>query len=100
MRRLVMWADVVVENFRGPGIMEKWGFGYDQLREWKADIIYCSNSGFGPKGPKAGNGSFDAISQAFTGAQVSNGGGPSYEPLTAPWALADGKTAKGGSCCL
>merc|ERR1712023_125549 len=89
MRRLVCWAAVVVENFRSPDVMKAWGYGYDQLRAWKPDIIYASNSSFGPEGPRAGDGSFDNIIQAYTGAAVANGGGPSHEPLRTPWNLAD-----------
>eukprot|EP00747_Dinoflagellata_sp_TGD_P016494 gnl/TRDRNA2_/TRDRNA2_125158_c0_seq1.p1 gnl/TRDRNA2_/TRDRNA2_125158_c0~~gnl/TRDRNA2_/TRDRNA2_125158_c0_seq1.p1 ORF type:complete len:372 (+),score=42.41 gnl/TRDRNA2_/TRDRNA2_125158_c0_seq1:119-1117(+) len=89
MRRLVQWADIVVENFRSPDVMKSWGYGYDQLRAWKSDIIYASNSSFGPAGPRAGDGSFDNIVQAYTGAAVANAGGPSHEPLRAAWNLAD-----------
>ncbi|MBT4522618.1 MAG: CoA transferase [Halieaceae bacterium] len=47
---LVAEADVVIENF-GPGVMEKMGFGYDQLREVKDDIVLCSMPATGLSGP-------------------------------------------------
>ena len=51
-KSLVSWADVVVENFT-PGIMEKWGLGYDELRKIKPDIIMLRNSNQGQTGPSA-----------------------------------------------
>ena len=47
---IVEKSDVVAENF-AYGVLEKWGFGYDRLRELKPDIIYVSNCGFGHTGP-------------------------------------------------
>ena len=61
-RRLVGTADVVVENFR-PGVMERLGLGYDQLKESKPDLIYCAISGFGQGGPLKDNPAYDQIVQ-------------------------------------
>ncbi|MBI1621788.1 CaiB/BaiF CoA transferase family protein [Aquamicrobium zhengzhouense] len=52
-KKLVAWADVVVENF-GPGFMERIGLGYEKLREIKPDIILASVSVAGRTGPMAG----------------------------------------------
>ncbi|MBW1791963.1 MAG: CoA transferase [Deltaproteobacteria bacterium] len=51
-KRLIAWSDVVVENF-APGIMEKWGLGYEHLRELKPDIIMLRSSSQGQTGPFA-----------------------------------------------
>lgn len=52
-KRIVAWADVLVENFT-PGTMErKWGLGYDGLRKIKPDIIMVSSSPLGQTGPEA-----------------------------------------------
>lgn len=51
-RRLVAWADVVAENF-APGVMEKWGLGYEDLLRIKPDIIMFRCSGQGQTGPHA-----------------------------------------------
>ena len=51
-RRLVDWADVVVENF-AVGMMEKWGLGYEELRKIKPDIIMVQSSNQGQTGPYA-----------------------------------------------
>src|SRR6202008_1544140 len=50
LRRLVETADVLVENFR-PGVMQRLGVGYEQLREHNPSLVYCAISGFGQTGP-------------------------------------------------
>ncbi len=49
---LVRTADVVIEQFR-PGVMQRLGLGYEQLREVKPELIYCSITGYGQDGPLA-----------------------------------------------
>jgi crotonobetainyl-CoA:carnitine CoA-transferase CaiB-like acyl-CoA transferase len=49
-RRLVEWADVVIETFR-PGIMAKWGLDYESLVEVKPDLIMVSSTMLGQTGP-------------------------------------------------
>jgi len=49
-RRLVATADVVVENFR-PGVMDRLGLGYAELKNTRPELIYCAISGFGQTGP-------------------------------------------------
>ena len=46
-------ADVIIENFK-PGVADKLGIGYDKIKELNPRAVYCSISGFGPKGPYAG----------------------------------------------
>ncbi|HEV2579629.1 MAG TPA: CaiB/BaiF CoA-transferase family protein [Ktedonobacteraceae bacterium] len=48
--RLVRTADVVLESFR-PGVMERLGLGYEQLKEKHPELIYCAISGYGQDGP-------------------------------------------------
>ena len=48
--RLVEQADVVLESFR-PGVMDRLGLGYEQLKERNPGIIYCAISGYGQDGP-------------------------------------------------
>lgn len=66
VKRLVVTADVVVQNFR-PGVMEKMGLGYDNLKELKSDLIYVSISGFGKRGPYAQKRVYDPVIQALSG---------------------------------
>ena len=47
---LARTADVVVESFR-PGVVDRLGIGYEDVREMKDDIVYCSISGYGQDGP-------------------------------------------------
>ncbi len=63
---LLRGADVVVEQFR-PGVMERLGFGYEQLKALKPDIIYCAITGFGQTGPKAQLAAHDLNYVADTG---------------------------------
>jgi crotonobetainyl-CoA:carnitine CoA-transferase CaiB-like acyl-CoA transferase len=49
-RSLVQHCDLVVENF-APGVIGRMGLGYEQLREFKPDIIMLSLSGYGQTGP-------------------------------------------------
>ena len=48
--RLASEADVLIQNFR-PGVMEKRGLGYNDVKKLNSKIVYCSISGFGPTGP-------------------------------------------------
>ncbi len=51
--KLIEWADVVTESF-SPGTMEKWGLGYEEVRQRRPDIIYLSSSMQGRGGPHSG----------------------------------------------
>jgi alpha-methylacyl-CoA racemase len=49
---LVRTADVVVESFR-PGVVDRLGIGYQDLRAWNPGIILCSTTGYGQTGPRS-----------------------------------------------
>lgn len=51
-RRLVQWADVVIENFT-PGVMARWGLDYEQVRQLNPSAIMVSLSNMGQTGPNA-----------------------------------------------
>jgi crotonobetainyl-CoA:carnitine CoA-transferase CaiB-like acyl-CoA transferase len=63
---LIAGADVVVSNFRA-GVMERMGFGYEQLKERNPRLIWASGTGFGSTGPYASLGGQDVINQAYSG---------------------------------
>ncbi len=65
-RKLVAKADVVIENYR-PGVMEKLGLGYDELKKINPRLIYGAVSGFGSYGPYSQRPGYDIISQAMGG---------------------------------
>ena len=64
--KLASKADVVIQNFR-PGVMEKRGLGYNDVKKLNPKIVYCSISGFGPKGPYRDMPGYDTIGQARSG---------------------------------
>jgi crotonobetainyl-CoA:carnitine CoA-transferase CaiB-like acyl-CoA transferase len=71
--RLLMKADVLVENFL-PGTMERWGLGYEHsLATRFPRLIYCSITGFGADGPLGGLPGYDAVLQAMCGLMSVNG---------------------------
>jgi benzylsuccinate CoA-transferase BbsF subunit len=72
LRELVRTSDAVTENFAA-GVMERLGFGYEQLRELKPDIVYVSNCGFGQVGPYREFKSWGPIAQAVSGVTFSSG---------------------------
>jgi crotonobetainyl-CoA:carnitine CoA-transferase CaiB-like acyl-CoA transferase len=81
LRRLVAISDVVVENYK-PGDLARRGIGYQDLREIKPDIIWCSISGFGQTGPYSDRIGYDFLIQAMggimsiTGEAEATGGEP------------------------
>jgi formyl-CoA transferase len=74
---LVECSDIIVENFR-PGTLEKWGLGYDVLRERNRGIILVRVSGYGQTGPEAGKAGYASVAEAASGLRHMNGfpGGP------------------------
>ena len=83
--QLVERVDVVTENFR-PGVMDRLGVGYEALRERNPQIIYATNSGFGPQGPLANLPSFDIVAQGISGAMAGMAGEDGV-PTQLPWGL-------------
>jgi CoA:oxalate CoA-transferase len=72
VRDLARRADVLVENFR-PGVMERLGLSYDELRALNPRLIYASISGFGQQGPFADWPAFDLVIQAMSGIMSMTG---------------------------
>ena len=87
--RLVETADVVVNNFR-PGVMERMGFGYEDLKRINPRIIWAMGTGYGQDGPyvRRGKGGQDVLAQAMTGA-MHRRAGPDVPLSIYPTALAD-----------
>ncbi len=71
-KKLVEISDVLVENFR-PGVMDRLGFGYQDLSKINPKIIYCAISGFGQTGPDAFKPAYDQIIQGLSGLMDLNG---------------------------
>jgi len=75
--KLVERSDIIVENFR-PGTLEKWGLGYDVLRQHNKGIILVRVSGYGQTGPDADKAGYASVAEAASGLRHMNGfpGGP------------------------
>ncbi len=87
LRRLASEADVLIENNR-PGVMERLGVGYAQLRELNPKLVFCSISAYGQSGPRSQEGGFDLTVQAMSGI-MSVTGEPGQPPVKCGVPLAD-----------
>ena len=72
LKRLVSKATILVENYR-PGVLNKLGLGYDDLKRINKKLIYCSISGYGQSGPCSDKGAFDVTVQAVAGVMSVTG---------------------------
>ncbi len=84
---LARTADVVIENFR-PGTADRMGIGYERLRQERADLVYCSISGFGQDGPHRDRPGYDALAQAMSGMMALTGD-PEGAPTKHGMSIAD-----------
>ena len=85
MRRLLETSDVFIHNIR-PQAIDRLGFGYEDVRKIKPDIVYVHCTGFGLGGPYAGLQAYDDIIQAGSGAvsllpRVDGNPRPRYLPM-------------------
>ena len=85
--QLAEQVDVAIHNFR-PGVMERLGLGYEEMRAVNPRIIYGHASGWGAKGPRAKHPAFDLAVQAQGGIMGVTGERDGY-PLPAGAAIAD-----------
>jgi crotonobetainyl-CoA:carnitine CoA-transferase CaiB-like acyl-CoA transferase len=86
-RRLVASADVVVESFR-PGTFERWGLGFDALKEINPGLVLVRISGFGQTGPYRERAGFGTLAEAMSGFAAITGE-PDGPPTLPPFGLAD-----------
>lgn len=66
LKRLVLRADVLVENYR-PDVKKRLGFDYETLSALNPRLVYASISGFGEDGPYRDRPGFDQIAQGMGG---------------------------------
>lgn len=66
LKRIIPKIDVVVENFR-PGVTDRLGAGFEQLRQYNDKLIYCSIKGFRSDSKYGSLGSIDYVHEAMTG---------------------------------
>lgn len=70
---LIKDADVVLQNFR-PGVIERLGFGYDDVKKINPKIVYGTVTGYGASGPWVDLPGQDLLAQARTGVMWLSGG--------------------------
>ncbi|MFZ3288655.1 MAG: CaiB/BaiF CoA-transferase family protein [Telluria sp.] len=71
-RQLALEADIIIENYR-PGVLEKWGIGYEQLKLENPATIMVRLSGFGQSGPMKDQPGFGAIGESMGGLRYVSG---------------------------
>lgn len=90
VKRLVKDVDVIIENYR-TGTLEKWGLGYDVLKEINPGIIMVRITGFGQTGPYRHRPGFGTLAEAYAGyAYIS--GNADEPPMLPGFALGDAST--------
>ena len=91
-RRLVVESDVVLENYRA-GVMDRLGFGYDQLKAINPRLIYASISGYGADGPWVHRRAYATVIGAESGMTRMQGDSRGGDFTNDPWSHADTYTA-------
>src|SRR5439155_5213619 len=91
VKRLAATADLLVENFR-PGVMDRLGLGYDDLRAVNPSIVYVEGTGFGPDGPYVDRPGQDLLIQSMTGL-AAYGGRRGDPPTPSGSSIVDASTA-------
>jgi formyl-CoA transferase len=86
-RDLAKRVDVVIENFR-PGTLEKWGLGYNDLKNENPKLIMARISGYGQTGPYSQRPGFAAVAEAFGGLRYVTGE-PDRPPVRPNLSLGD-----------
>lgn len=92
VRRLAAQCDVVVQNFR-PGVVDRLGLGYEDVRALNPDVVYASLSGFGPDGPYRDRSAYDTVIQAYAGFAANQADPDDQVPVFLRQTAADKVTA-------
>jgi crotonobetainyl-CoA:carnitine CoA-transferase CaiB-like acyl-CoA transferase len=91
VRKLAARCDVLIENFKA-GDLDRYGLGYEAMREVNARLVYCSISGFGQTGPYSSRPGYDPIFQSMSGLMAMTGapdGVPGAGPQKVGYAVSD-----------
>lgn len=95
VHRLVDSADVVIANYR-PGVLERFGLGWEDIHARSPRTILLSISGFGPGGPYSDRPGFGKIGEAFSGS-TNLTGFADRPPIHPGFALGDYSTGLFGA---
>jgi crotonobetainyl-CoA:carnitine CoA-transferase CaiB-like acyl-CoA transferase len=91
VHRLAATSDLVMENYR-PGVMDRLGIGYEDLRRSNPAIVYVAGTGFGPDGPYVKRPGQDLLIQAMSGL-AAYGGRYDDPPTPSGSSIVDASTA-------
>lgn len=94
-RRLALDADVIIENYR-PGVLEKWGLGFEQLRPENPSLVMVRLSGYGQTGPMRDQPGFGAIAESMGGIRYISGH-PDRPPVRIGISIGDSLAALHGA---
>ena len=97
VKRLISVSDVVIENFSSR-IMQRWGLGYEGLKQIKPDIVYVSMAGFGHTGRNHYYGTMGPAAQALSGLTFLSGL-PGKPPAGWGWSYLDDTGGMYGAMC-
>ena len=98
LKELVMHADVVVENFT-PGTLERWGLGWEDLRQVNPRLVMLRVSGYGQEGPYSKRAGYDRIALGFSGYMYPTGF-PDRFPVRPAFPTADYNTGTFGALAV
>ncbi len=87
IKKLTKKADVVLENFK-PGTLERWGLGYEALKEINPSVILTRISGYGQTGPYREKAGFGSVAEAVGGLRYLTGY-PDLPPVRVGIAIGD-----------
>ncbi len=87
IHKLLTQSDVLIQNFKKDGL-EKYGLGYEQIKQKHPHIVYCSITGFGQSGPLSSEPGYDYLAQAMGGLMAITGE-PDGQPMKVGVALSD-----------
>jgi crotonobetainyl-CoA:carnitine CoA-transferase CaiB-like acyl-CoA transferase len=87
LKKLIAQSDVMLQNFK-TGTLEKWGLGYEQIKQINPRLVQCSITGFGSNGPYKDLPGYDYIIQAMGGLMGITGSEESG-PMKVGVAIAD-----------
>jgi formyl-CoA transferase len=93
-RKLALDADIIIENYR-PGVMEKWGLGYEELKAINPALIMVRLSGYGQTGPMKNLPGFGAIGESMGGLRYVSGH-PDRPPVRVGISIGDSVAAMHG----
>lgn len=65
VKKLIAKADVMIQNFR-PGVMERMGLGYEDVKKINPRMVYASVTGYGSEGPLTSKPGQDLLVQSMT----------------------------------